>query len=190
MSQEVTVHVGRDGPQTLEATASLLETRGGGSFDLVLENHGTPIHVHCHLAGDIARVASLEVGNHYVDADETVVVPVHVPDVGHELGGTLEVSTGYGANAVTIGVAATTGSQTAVDETLATPRTREPEPSALESVAASVGLDPATLAVLGLGLLAVAVAVSTAAVVGSEVAVLGVLIVGAGVLVALWLLLE
>ena len=189
-SEEVTVHVGRDGPNTLTASASSLEVIGGGTVGLVLDNRGTPVHAHCRLTGDLAAVASLERSNYFVDAGEETYVPIQVPDVGQEVRGTLEVSTGYGANAVSIELTATGSRSIALDETLGEPRKREPEPSPVDALADGIGLEPATLGVLALGVVAVGVALSTAAVVGGTSAFVGVLVVGVGVLVALWLLVQ
>ncbi|WP_337652452.1 DUF7524 family protein [Halomontanus rarus] len=191
MSDEVTVYVGRDGMDSLEATASTLETTVRDSLGVVVDNRGTPVHVHCRLAGDLAEIAALEQSNYYVEADSEAFIPVHVDDVSltRDVEGTLEISTGYGANAMTIDATVTTGPEPVdVDETFASPKRSETESSSIESIARRFGLDAATLAVLALGVVALAVAYATTAIVGGLAAVVGVGAVGVGVIVALWLL--
>ncbi|MCU4740414.1 DUF7524 family protein [Natronoglomus mannanivorans] len=191
MSDEVTVYVGRDGMDSLEATASTLETTVEDSLGVVVDNRGTPVHVHCRLAGDLAEIAALEQSNYYVEADNEAFVPIHVETVSldRDIEGTLEISTGYGANAVTIDARVTTGpAPVDVDETFASPKRTESEPTLLESAASLIRVEPGSLAVLALGVVALAVAVATTAVVGGPAAVAGVGAVGIGVIVALWLL--
>lgn len=176
---------------SLEATASTLETTVRDSLGVVVDNRGTPVHVHCRLAGDLAEIATLEQSNYYVEADSEAFIPVRVDDVSlnRDVEGTLEISTGYGANAVTIDATVTTGpAPVDVDETFASPKRSESESSPLESVARRIGLDAATLAVLALGVVALAVAYATTAIVGGPAVVVGVGAVGVGVVVALWLL--
>lgn len=192
---EVTVSVGRGGPDTIDADRTSLETQA--SFGIVLESRSRPAHVHCRLGGGLARIATLDQSNYYVDTAQETFVPVvvDVEDVPEPVEGTLELSTGYGAASVTIDVTVTPGpSSVDVDETLAEPRRPDPEPAPaegpLETVAAGVGLDPETGWVLALGALAVGIAAATAAVVGGAVAFVGFLVVALGVGAAVVLLLR
>ncbi|WP_254763638.1 DUF7524 family protein [Natrinema marinum] len=188
---EVTVHVNRGSTDQLEASSATLECHE--SFALRLQGHESPAHVHCRLDGGLERIASIEGSNYYVEPDAVTTVPIAVEPVERPVDGTLEVLTGYGSESVSIAVTVAPGPPDVdVDETLAEPARREPEPTALERTIDRVtdvsGLEPATLAVLGLGLVAVAVAAATAATIASPVATAGLGIVVVGVVVAVLLL--
>ncbi len=191
MSQEVTVHVNRGSADSLETAVGTLEVRG--SFDLHLQSHDTPAHVHCRLGGDIERIATLPESNYYVEADgETIVlVRVNAEAIERPLEGTLEVLTGYGSESLSIPVTVKPApGGVDVDESLSKPAQNAPEPSELERLIATVGLEPATLGVIALGLVAVGIAVLTAATIGGPVAMAGLAIVSIGFLVALVLLIR
>ena len=191
MSQEVTVHVNRGSAESLETAVDTLEVRG--SFDLRLQSHNTPAHVHCRLEGDIERIVTLPESNYYVEADDETIVLVRVTAEAIErpLEGTLEVLTGYGSESLSIPVTVKPApGDVDVDESLSKPAQNAPEPSDLERLIATVGLEPATLGVVALGLVAVGIAVLTAATIGGPVAMAGLAIVSVGFLVALVLLLR
>ncbi|MGQ3412299.1 DUF7524 family protein [Natrinema sp. LN54] len=192
---EVTVHVNRRAADELEAASDALET--SESFALLLQGHETPAHVHCRLGGDLERIASLGETNYYVEPNGVTAVPVTVTAdaIDRPVDGRLEVLTGYGSESVSIAVTVTPGPPGVdVDDSLAEPARSEPEPTALERVvdqfAAVSGIEPATLVVVALGLVAVGIAALTAATIGGPVATVGTGIVIVGVLVALFLLVQ
>ncbi|QFU83201.1 DUF7524 family protein [Natronorubrum aibiense] len=190
MSREVIVHVNRGAGDSLESAVGHLEVRG--SFDLRLQSHGTPAHVHCRLDGDLERIASLPESNYYVDADDELVVLIRVDAeaIDRPVEGTLEVLTGYGSESIAIPVTVKPApGDVDVDDSLAKPQST-PEPGLLERVGTGtgIGIEPATLGVVALGLVAVAIAAMTAATIGGPVAMAGLAIVGVGFLVALVLL--
>lgn len=102
MADDLTVHVNADGIHSVSAEAASFETTG--SFALVLQNHGSPAHVHVHLDESLARGASLDASNHYVDANARRVVRVAVRDEERPVSGELTVYTGYGSESVAIPV--------------------------------------------------------------------------------------
>ena len=182
---DVAVSVGHAGPNTIAADSESVETRT--SFGIVLESHSVPAHVHCRLGGDLARIATLDRSNYYVDPSNETYVPVIVEDVPEPVEGTLELSTGYGATSVTIDVTVTPGPPPVeVDETLARPR-REPDRTDEPALAES---DMGTLGIVVLAVLAIGLAATTAAVVGGTVAFLAFLVVVTGVVAAAVLLLR
>ncbi|AGB32553.1 hypothetical protein C488_12843 [Natrinema pellirubrum DSM 15624] len=188
---EVTVHVNRESTGTLETAASALEV--DGSFSLRLKGHSAPAHAHCRLAGDLERIAALEEGNYYVEPNAVTTVPVAVDADGIDgpVEGTLEVLTGYGAESITIPVTVVPGpSAVDVDDSLAEPASPEPASAEVEQPLARLigGLEPATLAVAALGLVAIGVGGATAATIGGPVTAAGLVIVFVGVAVALLLL--
>ncbi|MDS0474315.1 hypothetical protein [Natrinema sp. 1APR25-10V2] len=190
---EVTVHVNRGAADELEASSATLETHE--SFGLRLQGHESPAHVHCRLDGDLERIASVDRSNYYVEPNGVTTVPIAVDADGIDrpIEGTLEVLTGYGSESISIGVTVVSGPPAVdVDETLAEPARREPDPTTLERavdrVTSGSGLEPATVAVLALGLVAVGIAAATAATIASPVATAGLGIVVAGVVVAALLL--
>lgn len=176
----VTVHVNRNSPERLEAATATFET--SEPFTLLLEGHDTPSHVHCRLDEELARVASLPQSNYYVEADARTPVPIDIDAGGLEesVQGFLEVSTGYGAESVAIAVTVEPGpDRVEIDESLSKPRRsssdQSPEPS--EPLFGDLGLPgdvgPASLAVLALGaiVVALAVALAVAAIAGGTAAV-------------------
>lgn len=192
---EVTVHVNRRSADALEPTSTALET--DGPVLLSLEGHGSPAHVHCRLDGDLERIASLAESNYYVEPDGVTTVPIAVDADGIDrpVDGTLEVLTGYGSESVAIDVTVVPGPPDIdVDESLAEPARSEPDPTALERavdrVADGSGLEPGTMAVLALGVIAVGIAAMTAATIGGPVVTGGLAIVVVGFVVALSLLLR
>ncbi len=192
---EVTVHVNRRSANALDPASTALET--DGSFRLSLKGHESPAHVHCRLDGDLERIASLAGANYYVEPDHVTSVPVVVDTdrLEQPVDGQLEVLTGYGSESISIDVTVVPGPPDVdVDESLAEPARSEPEPTPLERAIARVAavneLESGTLAVLALGVVALGVGALTAASIGGPVATVGLAIVVAGVVVALFLLLQ
>ncbi|GAB3672234.1 DUF7524 family protein [Halopiger thermotolerans] len=196
---EVTVHVNRESPDTLEAATRTVTTRD--SFVLALRGHESPAHVHCRLADadpSFSRHVSLDQSNYYVEAGETIDVPVAVDAeaIDDPVTGRLEVVTGYGSESVTIDVTVEPRPAAVdVDESLSKPPSpdrsadRTAAEKVIERLFAASGLDAGTLAVLALGLVALAIATATAATIGGLAATLGFIVVAGGVVVALALLL-
>ncbi|OLZ41448.1 hypothetical protein A6E15_10835 [Natrinema saccharevitans] len=188
---EVTVHVNRESTDALETAASALEV--DGSFAVRLAGHDAPAHVHCRLAGDLERIAALEEGNYYVEPNAVTTVPVAVDAdaIDGPVEGTLEVLTGYGAESIAIAVTVVPGPPAVdVDDSLAAPADTEPEATEIDPPLDRLvgGLEPATLAVAALGLVAIGVGGATAATIGGPVTAAGLVIVLAGVAVGLLLL--
>jgi hypothetical protein len=187
VTEELPVHVSRESIHSLDVPASL-ETHG--PFDVVFVNHGQSVHVHVHLDDTLSKVASVDANNHYVEGESQRAVRVHVdtealPD--EPVLGKLKLVSGYGAQTRWVDVELSSpeehDSPVAVDESLATPPTPEPENSGDTPLVSPV------VPVLGLGVLAVVVALLAAVFVGGTLVVAGSLAVFAGVLVALFLLL-
>ncbi|SDQ35198.1 DUF7524 family protein [Natronobacterium texcoconense] len=197
LSNEVTVHVNRGESDTLELestpTGDELELEVSRSFTLTLQGHETPAHVHCRLDGDLSRIASIDHPNYYVGPGDVTSVPVEIEPDGVEdlVEGQLEILTGYGSESVTVDVTVTPGSaRIDVDESLAKPSRDESEPTALERLSSVTRIDPGTLAVAALGLVAVAIATMTAATIASPAALVGLVAVAVGVVVAGLLLIQ
>lgn len=196
-TSEVVVHVNRERPETLEVARRTLET--SGSFVLQLHGHDTPAHVHCRLDDDLARVASLDTPNYYIESNAVTPVPIAVDTdaVQEPITGELEILTGYGSESVSIAVTITPGPPDIdVDESLAAPpkpdsssdSNLDSDSSATDKLTAELGIQPGTVAVVALGLLSLAIATATAATIGGPVATVGIGIVVVGVVVALFLL--
>lgn len=67
----------------------------GGPFHVELQNEGGAVHIHIHLSDGLVRAARIEDGNHYVESEETVRVPIGtVPE--RSATGYLEIVSGYG----------------------------------------------------------------------------------------------
>jgi len=166
VSDALTVHVNEDGIHTLRADASEIET--GGSFAVVLSNHGSPSHVHVRLDGDLAKAASLDAGNHFVDANAERVVNIAVRDAARPVEGALSIFTGYGSESVTVPVRVREPRETDEGIPVAEEFTEKPTPENDRSLAEFA---PAMSAALGV-LLAVTAIVTFSGVVALVVAVL------------------
>ncbi|QSW98358.1 DUF7524 family protein [Haloterrigena alkaliphila] len=189
MSPEVIVHVNRGSADSLEAAVDTVETRG--SFGLRVQSHGSPAHVHCRLDDALARIATLETSNYYVEEDGETIVPVHVAAerIDDSIAGELEILTGYGSESLSIPVTVGPAPDGVdVDDSLADPPADRSDRSALERAVDVTALEPASLAIGALGAIAVMVGVLTATAIGGPVAAAGLAVVVLGVAVALLLL--
>lgn len=203
--EEVTVTVDRKGPQPLEARPSKLEVLAGDRFGIAIENEGSSAHVHCRITGELGDHLSIDQSNHYVEAGSDAYISLRAPDVDRELEGTLAISTGYGATTVYVGITVTTApEEIEVDETLGIPAGgssgsggggRFVQPASSGPAGGSRnrnrgtvgGMDRTTLAIAIVGVVAMLVAVGSAAAVGGTGGLLAVLTIGAAVAVAGWL---
>jgi len=181
VTEPLAVHINRDRIHAIDVAPSFETT---GSFAVVVENHGSPTHVHLHLDDALSRVAHVGTPNHYVEADDTATITVSVREGPRPVEGALEVVTGYGAETARVAVDVTEPSETdlgvAVDEEMEKPPEREvaTERSGLPGVPAD--------SVPVLALAGVAIALAFAAVVVSETlaVAVGLLAVVAGVAAA------
>ncbi|MFW5918672.1 MAG: DUF7524 family protein [Halanaeroarchaeum sp.] len=116
MTASLRVHVNRDEPRSVEPEADVLEV--DDPFDIVLENHGQPAHVHVSVDDALAAISDVEEANWYLTEGEIRTIPVDVHSID-AVEGRLEVATGYGAErgVVDVRVAAGTGGVD-VDESL------------------------------------------------------------------------
>ncbi len=175
------VHLNRDGPHSIAVEPRAFEA--DGSFDVVLRNHGTALHVHLHLDDELSRQATLANANHYVDEEAVRRVRVTVEGPIESAEGRLKLVTGYGSRTEYVTVELdhrqSEPSRVRVDESLASPR-GEPPPEPL--------LDADDLPVVAIGGVAVLVAVVAAVLIGGPAGALGLLIVAVGLAVAVALL--
>ncbi|WP_227130740.1 DUF7524 family protein [Halorubellus salinus] len=185
MVDTLTVHLSRGELHEVAPATADFET--GGTFELELVNHGRASHVHVHPDDALARGVHLDETNLYVETDSTRVVEVAVPDGPRPLRGALEISAGYGAtgSSVDVGIVERPEPDLPVDETLAEP---EPKPAGASGSALDRLLAEESLPVLGLGVVAVLIALGAAVAFGDLVVAVGALVVVAGVLGALYAL--
>ncbi|RQG90256.1 hypothetical protein EA462_09760 [Natrarchaeobius halalkaliphilus] len=188
---QITVYVNRGTTDSLEAETESIETHR--TFTLDLQGYERPAHVHCRILGDLDRIVSIDQSNYYLEPGVETGVPVEIDSarIDEPVDGQLEIVTGYGAESLTIDLTVTPAPDTGidVDRSLSKPSRPTPEPSPFEQLFSRLVLDTSAIAVLALGAIAVAIATITAATIGGLMALIGLAIVGAGVLVALWLLL-
>lgn len=92
MSESLPVELNGESVHAIEAPETFTT---GGPFHVELRNEGGAVHIHIHLSDSLVRAARIEDGNHYVESEETVRVPVGtVPE--RSATGYLEIVTGYG----------------------------------------------------------------------------------------------
>ncbi|MFB6311328.1 MAG: hypothetical protein ABEH64_09140 [Salinirussus sp.] len=185
MPADLPVHVNRDTLHDVDVPPSF---EADGSFDVRLINHGESVHVHVHLDDDLSRVARIDAANHYVEGDSERAVRVAVDESAlstEPIRGKIKVASAYGAETRWIDVrlveADEEDDEVRVDESLAEPAepVTESEPSPLANP---------EVPVLGLGALALLVAILAALVLQDTLVTVGALVVLGGVLVALYLL--
>ena len=188
MSDEFSVHISRRDLHAIEIPDSFATD---GSFDVVLVNHGTSLHVHLHLDDTLSDVATLDANNHYVEGEDERAVHIavdadRIPDDG--LFGRLKIVSAYGSETRWVDVELSqpnpTKESVRVDESLSKP----PEPQSSQTGTPS--LDSPELPVLALGGLALVVAIVTAVLVQDTLVTVGAGAVVLGVVVALYVLLQ
>ena len=145
-----------------------------GHFSIAFQNLGRSTHVHLHFADELDRVCSIGETNHFVDDESTRRVHVTVDEVDEPVTGKLKIVTGYGSNTRYVDVRIEPppdagADEIAVDEALAKPPERPPDPPPRQRAAnAVVGLvERGGLPGAILGLLAVAAGVALALAVDS-----------------------
>lgn len=176
MSNALEVDLNRAEPHSIDVGGTEFET--DGSFDVVLKNRGSSLHVHLRLDDDLSQAAKLETANHYVEQDGVHRVRVTVDPNRLPVRGSLEIVTGYGAESERATISITDrqlAEDMPVDEDLSRPR---PQP-----VEDTQSVDPALLPVVVLGVVALVIAIlaviyleGTAVVLGSIIVVLGLVI--------------
>jgi hypothetical protein len=178
------VDLNRNGHRTVETT-DRFATRG--PFEVSLRNHGESAHVHLRLDGDLARVARITNGNHFVPSEEQRSVAVDVEPVSEQVSGRLVVATGYGATERTVSVSVdpprTESASVSVDERRVA-ETGDGGPTTYDRLVEDLKREGA-LPVVGLGVVAVVLALVIALYVGSAVTLAGSMLVAAGVVAAL-----
>lgn len=184
------VHLSRE---ELHAVETLDSFEATGPFDVEILNHGRDVHPHLKLSDSLAEVATLEEGNPYVAADESVRIRVSATPRPEPVSGTLKIETGYGAasGAVRVTVRQPGEEEMPVDEELAKPAEGdEADPPVDELSTPDAGLTTESLPVVVLALAALVVAAATAALVDSLVVIGGVVVVLVAVVMAGVLLLR
>lgn len=147
-----------------------------GPFEVCLRNHGEAIHVHLNLDDELSSVAQLAETNQYVGPHSQRSVPIETHPVSTTVTGRLKIVTGYGAKStyttVQLSPPGTVRNHVTVDESLAKPQRREPEPSTpSEQIAERL---PDAVSVSSLGAAAAMLVVVLAAVLtGNPTVVLG-----------------
>ena len=178
MPDTLPVHVNRESLHSLEVP-DRFET--DGSFEVLLINHGEPIHVHLHLDDALSGLAALDAPNHHVDRESERAVRVTVHSRGSTFG-RLKIATSYGATTryvdVDLDEPTETDEPVQVDESLSRPQPRDEQTAGNESgKTTDTESTSLPLPILGLGAAAVVLAVGVAAWVGETVAWLGAVVV-------------
>jgi len=102
VTEPLVVHVNRGDHRDLEPAVAHHET--SGPFVVRFENHGEGSHVHLSLGGDLGAVGTVEDPNPFLAPETPLEVSVEVDRAHRPLSGTVELSTGYGQESVTVDV--------------------------------------------------------------------------------------
>jgi len=177
--ERLPVHVNRKQTHSLEVPASFEAT---DSFVIEVRNHGGAGRVHVHLDGDLATVASVDDNNYYVEANATREIPVSVHD-HRDAFGKIKVVVGYGATTRWVDVQLSEpdpGGVEVGEELTVSGGGTDADGVDVDANAAADGepsggflADRPVLPVVGLGVVAVVVAVGAAALVGSTAVTIG-----------------
>ncbi len=163
------IELNRDGLHEI-AVPSSFET--DGPFEVRLRNHGEAVHVHLNLEGELSRVTQLPESNHYVEPYSRRSVAIETHQVSAAVAGRLKIVTGHGTQStyasVRLSPPGTVTNHVVVDESLAKPKRREPEPAPGEQLAAAL---PDAISLPGVGVIAVLVAIIIAGVLTESAAV-------------------
>ncbi|MDZ7702578.1 MAG: hypothetical protein U5J98_11255 [Halobacteriales archaeon] len=177
MPDDLVVHLNRDGPHSIGVEPR--QFVAGGSFDVVLRNHGTALHVHLHLDDDLSAEATLGTANHFVEEGAVRRVRVTVDEPLQPVEGRLKLVTGYGSETEYVRIALEDVEpeerHVRVDEALG-----QPTPAPVDDEPLLAAGDLPTLA---LGAVAVLVALVAAVLIGGPASGLGLAVVLVGVLV-------
>lgn len=179
---ELQVTLNQEKPHSIAVDSGLFQTNN--SFDVVLTNCGSAIHVHLQLTEDLADYATIGTSNYFIEEEGTQRARVTLENSTRPISGRLKIVTGYGSNTehVTIELVDATEEDTGVQvaEELGQPQPRTPSPS----------ITPDQLPVVILGILAVAIALVTGFIVSGWLAIFGILIVLVGIGIAGVILLQ
>ena len=181
MPDVLTVHLNRDGPQSIEAPRTFEATEG---FDVVFENHGSACHAHVGRDPTLSKVATVRTPNRFVEEDLSRRVRVDVASGEHPVEGRLKLVTGYGSTTEYVTVILqnpeTVDRGVTVDERLGQPQSSQAE----------TGIDPERLPLFAFLGVATLLAVLVALTVQDALVTVGVLVVLLGVAAAGFLLVE
>ncbi|WP_248897066.1 DUF7524 family protein [Haloplanus halobius] len=188
MTPVLLVELNRGELHNVEAPAEFSTSE---AFSVELRNHGEAVHVHLRADDPLSAVARIDSdGNVFVEHGTTQSVPVSVGDVGSPVTGSLEISTGYGAEGQSIAVTVEPESEeneVDVDETLSRPPNADQNTETVPIGERFETLIPSrrTASLVLLGILAIAVAAAVASAVQSTAVLIGTGVVVGAVLAAL-----
>lgn len=193
--QTLPVEVNGDGVHSLDAPDRITID---GSFEVALDNLGQAAHVHLNVDDDLSRVAGVATTNHYLEAGSRRVIHVDVdPDRPDEpVRGKLKLVVGHGSGSTYVTVVVEPPPEreetVVVDESLADPPERDPEPTATERAARTVdsALEGGVLPAVAIAAIAAIVAVAVGVTVRTPAVIVGVVLVLVAVVVAIALLLR
>lgn len=171
------IHVNRRRPNVLEVPELFVADQ---DFAVEVVNAGKPVHIHLNLDDDLLEVLDMETGNHFVPREDTYRLPVRVRGDNRPVRGKLNVSTGYGAESRFIElrvVEPDEDERVTVDEQLAEPSGRAPQPTWSARIVSEVGVVAlVVIALVALAVGATIVATLTTPVLGGLLAVAAMLI--------------
>lgn len=193
MAAALSIDLNRQGPQSIEVSDSDFEATG--PFEIVFDNHGESLHAHLNVIDDeLSEVLSLPAVNHFIEAGDTLRISVDVAPSPRPISGKLKVATRYGSEVSYIDLTLTEPDEEP-DRVIVDERLSKPQGGTTDTDQAST-IDPLDwLATLPIGLIvlmvvAVAIAVYAITAIDSMAVTIGVVVVLAGVSLAIGLLLR
>lgn len=186
MAQRLRVHLGRNGPKSVEVEESAVDV--SDDFTVEIHNHGHPQHVHVAPERDLGRFVRVEEPNHFIETDDVRAVVVEVAaDRPKKFDGRLRFVTGYGTETTHVDIKLRQDEPAdvgvAVDERLAKPQDDDgAQPTVFQRAT-----DPDSIPVVALATMALLIAIGATMIATDVAVVLGVLavLVGVGIAVVL-----
>jgi hypothetical protein len=171
------VDVNRNGPHSIEVESGAIHV--DGPFEVVIDNHGSALHVYLQLDDDLAGAVELSAVNHFVEEGSLRRVPVDVDESRAPVRGHLKIVTGYGSETAFVTVSVDERDETEVGVDVDESLSRPPPRPAPEERSSRLDLEEAPL--LALGALAVVVALVAAFAVGQSQLLVALLVVLVGI---------
>ena len=178
MSADVEIQINRAFPNSIEIEESPVEV--GGSFGVILYNHGGPCHVYLQLSDEIAEVAHVGVSNRFLKEQENVRLEVHVIKNAPATEGWVKIVTGHGSETeyatVIIKDPKKIRTQITVDERLSIPKPKVVDTDPL--------IPASKLPLIALMMVAITMAATSLAIIQNWIIIIGVIVIVAGTYIA------
>lgn len=159
----------------------------GTPFQIELQNHGRATHVHLNSDASLARLVSMDTGNHFVPKNSSKRLHVDVFPRNTLATGRLKIAAGHGSEVAHVTVTVNpekAGKSVTVDESFTNPPPSDVSSDETKRVAGRIAARLSDITAVGIVLLSLTVASIIGATIGHPVVLAGVGIVVVGAILA------